>query len=594
MIKRRALLLLALATALPVAPAAANSAARGALPGKQQATPSVLNPTEREQYRRIFAAIRSGDWASAAAGLDATGDGPLHAAARAQLYTAKGSPVVSLEQLQTLLAAAPDLPQAEQLGRLALRRGATELPQLPQAQRLIWQDGQPRRARARSTSGDPAASALDAIVQPLIVDDRPSEAEAQLIAVQDQLSPAARTEFQQRIAWSYYITGRDADARRLSDMARSGSGEWAMQGAWVSGLAAWRQGDCNAAADAFATVGARASDPELLAAGNYWAARADMMCGRPERVQARLRTAARLNETFYGLLSISALGVSDRGFSGLHNFRDAEWRKIADQRNVKTAIALAEIDEDALAGEFIRHQARLGGAREHEALIHLASDLNLASTQYWLAHNVPQGARVNTAARYPMPDWKPEGGWRVDRSLAFAHALQESSFRTEVVSPAGAVGLMQVRPGTAGDMARNRGAAFSQDQLRRPGSNLEYGQSYLEYLRGHYSTGGLLPKVIAAYNAGPAPVAEWNTRKMDGGDPLLYIESIPYWETRGYVPIVLRNYWMYEGRADQKDSPSRKALAEGQWPRFPGLPGPTSVRLANNDSGSAGRSGGSD
>src|SRR3546814_2128442 len=96
---------------------------------------------------------------------------------------------------------------------------------------------------------------------------------------------------------------------------------------------------------------------------------------------------------------------------------------------------------------------------------------------------------------------------------------------------------MQVRPGTAGDIARQRGEPFSPDQLSIPAYNLEYGQSYLEYLRGHHGTGGLLPKVIAAYNAGPAPISEWNSRRFGEGDPLLYIESIPYWETRGYVPI---------------------------------------------------------
>jgi len=47
------------------------------------------------------------------------------------------------------------------------------------------------------------------------------------------------------------------------------------------------------------------------------------------------------------------------------------------------------------------------------------------------------------------------------------------------------------------------------------------------------------------------------------------MESIPYWETRGYVAIVMRNYWMYERQAGS-DSPSRKALASGKWPRFPG------------------------
>jgi soluble lytic murein transglycosylase-like protein len=177
-----------------------------------------------------------------------------------------------------------------------------------------------------------------------------------------------------------------------------------------------------------------------------------------------------------------------------------------------------------------------------------------------------------------MPDWQPSRGWRVDKALAFAHTLQESSFRTHVVSPAGATGLMQVRPGTAGDIARRRGEPFSPSQLTDPASNLEFGQSYLEYLRDYYATGGLLPKVIAAYNAGPAPVAEWNSRAMDKGDPLLYIESIPYWETRGYVPIVLRNYWIYEQKAG-REAGSRTALAQGMWPRFPGMPGASAVRL---------------
>src|SRR6185436_5866564 len=128
----------------------------------------------------------------------------------------------------------------------------------------------------------------------------------------------------------------------------------------------------------------------------------------------------------------------------------------------------------------------------------------------------------------------PTRGWRVDPSLVLAHTLQESGFRTDVVSPAGAMGLMQVRPGTAGDIAKGRGEYFERRQLAEPAANIEYGQSYLEYLRDFSATGGLLPKVIAAYNAGPVPIAEWNTREFDLGDPLLYIESIPYWETRAY------------------------------------------------------------
>ncbi len=162
--------------------------------------------------------------------------------------------------------------------------------------------------------------------------------------------------------------------------------------------------------------------------------------------------------------------------------------------------------------------------------------------------------------------------------MIFAHALQESNFRTAVVSPAGAVGLMQVLPGTARGIATGRGQAFSDGELRSPSANIEFGQTYLEKLRNTDCTGGLLPKVIAAYNAGPLPVATWNAKGMDGGDPLLYMESIPYWETRGYVPTVLRNYWIYETEAGQA-SPSRNALAQGMWPRFPGMAGPNAVRI---------------
>ncbi|TFI59267.1 lytic transglycosylase domain-containing protein [Sphingomonas parva] len=570
-------LLLAAAIALPAAPALAESAAAA-----RAAVPAQLTADQRTAYREIFAAIRAEDWAGAAAKLDALAEGPLHAAARAELYLAKNSPKVELQPLLALLEKAPELPGAEQLSRLATTRGATALPVLPQAQPLIWQGGQPRRARAQSGSkNDPLAAELDQLVQPLIVADRPAEAEALLREREVMLAPQARTEFLQRIGWAHYLIGNSADARRLSDEARQGSGEFVLHAAWTSGLAAWRMKDCKAAAEAFATVGGRATDVELAAAGHYWASRADMICGRPERVQSQLRSAARLKETFYGMLAATALGIRTPNYVGLHDYRDAEWRGIATKPNVRTAIALAEIGETNLADSFIRHQARIGGPSDHHALLHLAADLNLASTQFWLAHNAPRGTSVNLGARYPRPDWSPTRGWRVDQALVFGHALQESNFRTQVVSPAGAQGLLQVRPGTAGDIARSRGQAFSRDELGQPGPNLEYGQSYIEFLRDRAETGGLLPKVIAAYNAGPKPIGEWNFRATDQSDPLLYIESIPYWETRGYVPIVLRNYWVYD-QANGKSSPSRHALAQGLWPKFPGMAGAAGVRLQGN------------
>ena len=94
-------------------------------------------------------------------------------------------------------------------------------------------------------------------------------------------------------------------------------------------------------------------------------------------------------------------------------------------------------------------------------------------------------------------------------------------------------------------------------------------------LRRSGATGGLLPKVIAAYNAGLLPVAKWNAQIHDLGDPLLWMESVPFWETRGYVATVLRNYWMYEGQAGKAPGrcsrgwpgPDRCAFRSTIWSR---------------------------
>ncbi len=200
-----------------------------------------------------------------------------------------------------------------------------------------------------------------------------------------------------------------------------------------------------------------------------------------------------------------------------------------------------------------------------------------------MGHYGPRGENLDPMARYPLPSWQPSGGWRIDPALVYAHTLQESAFRTSVVSGAGARGLMQVKPTTAQEMARARGAYLSASDLDRPAVNLEYGQSYIEKLRDMNATGGLLPKVIAAYNAGPAPITRWNNEIRDNGDPLLFIESIPYWETRGYVAIILRNYWMYEIQSG-KNGGSMKGLAQYLWPTVPNQGRVSTVRMVRTSS----------
>ncbi|MGH6613151.1 transglycosylase SLT domain-containing protein [Sphingomonas sp.] len=581
----KAMLACALAV-VPLSQAHAADTADGAIPDIARADtarsgtgiPTQLDATQREGYRAVFASIRAQKWLDAQIQLDSMKPGPLHAIARAELLTAKGSPKADLDPLMKLLNEAPELPQATQILTMAKSRGAIDLPALPETRRLTWLGSAPVRTRAKSIKSDLVAAELAIKMQPFVKADQGPEAQALLDATEG-LSPEAQTEWEQKVSWIYYLQGDDANARTMAAKAARGVGDWAVQGDWVNALAAWRQHDCTAAESGFETVAGRASDIELRAAGQYWAARADMACGRPERIEARLKSASQYRETFYGLLARQTLGIRDAA-PHTASYIAGDWQALGRRPNIRVAAALVEIGENNLADEVIKQQAKLGDPSEFGSLVRLTSTLNLPGTLVWLAHNGPVGATASIEARYPAPNWTPDGGWRVDRSLVYAHTLQESKFRTDVVSSAGAYGLMQVRPGAASDIARKQGRSFDRSALTRPSTNIEVGQSYLEQLRDLPLTGGLLPKVIAAYNAGPLPVQIWNAQSRDGGDPLLYIESIPYWETRGYVSTVLRNYWMYESQSGKTVSPSRVALSQGMWPRFPGLPGASSVRLS--------------
>lgn len=539
-----------------------------------QSVPDILSSSQRTHYRALFAALHAERWSEVEQNLDRGDLKPLNNFARAEFYLAANSPKVELDALMGLLARQPDLPQAPQLARLAQRRGAVDLPTLPSAQSFRYLGESPRRVFNLSSVSDSAAASVSSQILNSIKNDDPAGAENTLNSVIDRMSPDARTEWQYRVAWSYYIENDDGNARRLAEQALQGSGPWVAQAHWAAGLVSWRQGDYTAAASRFDRIASLTNDAELEAAGLYWAARSLMASGDPKDVSSRLKLASRMSETFYGLLAGEALGIQNNNAEYFARLDRAAWNHVHDHDNVRVAIALAEIDEDRLADEALRHQARCGDAQDYTAILAIARSLSLPSTQMYLAHYGPSGQRADKYARYPAPNWQPEGGWRVDKSLVYAHALQESQFRTAVVSPAGAYGLMQVRPGTARDIANQRGVSLQTSDLAKPSVNMEYGQSYMEYLRDNGATGGLLPKVIAAYNAGPNPVARWNSEIRDNGDPLLFIESIPYWETRGYVGIVLRNYWMYQQQAGQSSN-SMVEMAQGKWPRFPSVRGST-------------------
>ena len=543
-----------------------------------QPAPTVLAAKDKAAFAAIYDAIRAEKWDDASRMIDAAPPGPMSAMARAELYVAPNSPKAEAAQLQALLETAPYLPQAEQLATMARKRGVELVPSRPGIRRFSWLGGAPKRDLPASKASD----SIRAELQVFIKNDQSFAAEQFLESKAAELSPEALTELRYRVAWSYYIENDDASAKRVATVAQIAGGDWGTQAAWVHGLASWRLGEYATAYDAFDYVARLASNDDLKAAGLFWGARAAMAAKQPQHIQSKMQKAAQLPETFYGLLASETLGMEPIARKAA-KMAKLDWASLKDQQNAILAVSLAEIGQNKLADEALRHQAKIGDARQHANLAQLAGSLNLASTQFWFGHYGPSRDQSNAMARYPMPNWEPTGGWRVTPSLVYAHALQESNFRTDVISPAGARGLMQVRPGTAQDMARARNAPFTAAELDRPAVNLEYGQSYLEKLRDLPATGGLLPKVIAAYNAGPTPLTRWNSEVRDKGDPVLFIESIPYWETRGYVAIILRNYWIYEMR-ENKASGSLKGLAQYMWPKFPDSNGTVTARRVSGGS----------
>jgi soluble lytic murein transglycosylase len=199
-------------------------------------------------WRGVFDAIDAGEWSSARAGIAALPRGALTPVAKAELYIARGSPVVDLASIEAVLAEAPELPEANQLAALAVRRGVLAPPPIAPEKPVYNIGSAPFRYKAHPVQGEPYADQLRTLLDPLIKTDNAAGAEAQLLVYAPQLSYEARAEAAQRVAFAYYVNGLDTDARRVADTWRpAATGEWASQAAWVSALASWRLGDWNAA-----------------------------------------------------------------------------------------------------------------------------------------------------------------------------------------------------------------------------------------------------------------------------------------------------------------------------------------------------------
>lgn len=158
------------------------------------------------------------------------------------------------------------------------------------------------------------------------------------------------------------------------------------------------------------------------------------------------------------------------------------------------------------------------------------------------------GAHRGVYALYPAPYLAEVAAAAqangVQPLLLLAVMRTESRFRASAVSAKGATGLLQLTPATGAWVAQRRGlpGPFRRSDLLDPGYNIGSGAWYFAYLRRLF--GGRLPPAVAAYNAGPTPVAEWlKTGTWNGTGA--GADAIPFPETRVFVQRVLASYAVY-------------------------------------------------
>ncbi len=175
--------------------------------------------------------------------------------------------------------------------------------------------------------------------------------------------------------------------------------------------------------------------------------------------------------------------------------------------------------------------------------------LELATGLYQAGMNSGSGKVPAEALKimYPLGFWdtvtRQADTFEIDPFLVAGVIREESRFNPAAISPAGAVGLMQLMPGTAKAVCRKLKIGYSSpQQLLRGEFNVPVGTCYLDSLYEKHK--GRVVRVLAEYNAGPRPLGRWIQKMPDTPDDL-FIEGIDYKETRSYVKRILRNYFIY-------------------------------------------------
>lgn len=293
----------------------------------------------------------------------------------------------------------------------------------------------------------------------------------------------------------------------------------------------------------------------------YWRARALASLGKSEDSSAILSRLAK-QRSFYGFLSANRLQrdieLNHRAITVLNQEID----RLQQQAEFKAVSELLAMDR---RNEAVRQWWHATANLDNQNLIVAAK---LAQRWQWPSMAIFTIAKANAwddmNLRFPLAFHSEiqaaANHVQLDPSLLFGLIRQESAFDEFAGSSAGAMGLMQVMPATAKQVASELNETWNNDfNLLLPQVNVKYGSAYFKKLLDRYDQH--YPLAIAAYNAGPNRVENWlpktNVLPAD-----IWIETIPYKETRNYVVSVLMYTLIYQKRLSKDDLKISDLLAE--------------------------------
>lgn len=561
-----------LPTANPPAEASADSAG--------MVLPTPLSEEDVVRYRRIFALQVDGKWRLADREIKKLSSPLLLGHVKAQRYLHPTRYRSRYKELAGWMKLYGDHPEARRIHKLALRRKPRNArsPRRPRSPKPAY--------HGESGNGGFEPAVLDGLrysrrtrsihrrIRGMVRRQQLTQAEKYLRQQKRRMSPAHRDIAYARIAAGWFFFGNDQKAFDVADPAARRSGRYAPFGHWYAGLAAFGLGRFNDAASHFeAMADTRGLSDWHKSAASFWAARSNLVARKPQRVNHWLSRAAEHPRTFYGIIGRRLVGRNSPFQWNEPVLDDKGDVAVALQtRHAKRALALIQVGQTHRAETELRLLTSSGGPAMRLALVAIADQIGLPALALRAAAALEgeNGQRIERGL-YPVPRWTPKNGFTIDRALIFAVMRQESAFNVRARSGAGARGLMQLMPGTAGYMANRRFRGRARNKLYDPGLNMTLGQKYLRYLIQHERVEGDLFMMAAAYNGGPGNLGKWKRRvESRTKDPLLFIESIPSRETRDFVERVLSNLWMYRERLGQPQ-PSLDAIAAGKRPVYKAL-----------------------